>query len=538
MSDTINSNYMEKNMNNILIVDNGLSISRALEIKLQRSGFEPFVAHSKQDAYHLITEKFITFFGVIMEVDLDDTEDKLELVRFMTDRRIATIVLSSISNDTIIASMQTLNIIDFIQKEKEEDLNYAVDMMSRIKKYKDQKVLIVHESKDFLHYVKQNLEALMFNVLIAVNAEDANRVMSEHDDIRLALISSDLQGINGFELTLSFRKRFSKEDLIIVAIARVDDPASTSMFLKYGANGYVSNRCTRDELNYTISNLMDVLHNKEEAIKAKKQIEEYTTQLSKYISPQIYHSIITGKETGRTEARRKKLTIFFLHIVDFNDILESFESAELTYWLNQYLSRMSSTALKHGATIDKFIGDAIMIFFGAPESKGVAMDALNCVKMAIEMQAQMVELRKEQRKNGVLQPFYVKAGVSTGFVTVGNFGNADRMDYTIIGSFVNLAARLEHAAKAGEILIPEETYHLVRKHINVEKGEEVFAKGFPGKIQTYRVIGLKDEKELSDESNLTLRNVLSNIDRSKVELTQEVLELLTDISGINDHIRR
>lgn len=525
-------------MENILIIDNSAVVCTGLKIKLEKAGFTPYIATSKKEAYALIDEKFIPFFGVIMEVDLSDVEDPVDFVTTMTQRRIATIVLSCESDEKVVHALSKLDIIDYIVKEKEEDLNYAVDMMSRIHKYKRQKVLVIHQDEDFLKKAKKDLEALMFNVLITSDSSTVLPLIDDHQDVKLALISHEMSGINGFELALKLRKKFSKEDLIIIAITPPGDPATTSMFLKYGANGYVSDACKRDELNYTIGNLMDVLHNKEEAIRVKQQIEDYTTQLSKYISPQIYRSIIEGHGKAKMEARRKKLTIFFLHIADFSDISESFESAELTYWLNEYLARMSKIALKWGATIDKFIGDAIMIFFGAPESRGVSIDALSCVKMALEMQEEMIEFRKNQRSNGVLQPFHVKAGVSTGFVTVGNFGNADRMDYTIIGGFVNLAARLEHAAIKDEILIPEETYQLVKKFINVEKGEEVFAKGFPNLIQTYKVKNIKDEKELSDESNATLKEVLNTIDRSNVHLTEQVIDLLTDISGINDHIRR
>jgi class 3 adenylate cyclase len=525
-------------MENILVVDNSEIVTTGLKIKLERAGFKPYIADSKEEAIAAIAEQFIHFFGVIMEPDLDDVDDQLEFIEFMTERRIATVVLSSSTNEQMIDQILDMNIIEFVYKEKEEDLNYAVDMMSRIRNYKEQKVLIVHKDFEFLQQVKKNMEALMFNVLIAKDSNGAKEMFENHEDIKLALISHDLEPRNGFELTLSLRKRYSKEDLIIVAITPLDEPSTTSMFLKYGANGYVSSKCTRDELNYTISNLMDVLHNKEEAIRVKQQIEQYTTQLSKYISPQIYQSIMKGEGANKMEAKRKKLTIFFLHIADFTDISESMESKELTYWLNEYLKRMSDVALKHGATIDKFIGDAVMIFFGAPESNGVAMDAFACTKMALEMQEEMIEFRKEQRADGVLRPFHVKAGISTGFVTVGNFGNVDRMDYTIIGGFVNLAARLEHAAKADTILIPEETYQLVKKFINVKKGDEVFAKGFPNLIQTYEVESVKDEKDLSDESNSTLREVLAHIDRKHVVLIDEVTELLTDISGINDHIRR
>jgi len=525
-------------IHNILVVDSSDIVTTGLNIKLERVGFKVYIAKNETEARAFIDEKFIPFFGVISDVDFEDCNDEQEYIKYLTHKRIATIVLSSVETNEIYKSISKLNIIDYITKTKEEDLNYAVDMMSRIRSYRSQKVLIVNKSDEFLQTAKQNLEALMFNVLIANDGDSANAMISEHKDVKLLLIHKDVDGINGFELTLLLRKYYTKEDLIILAVTPSSDPKTTSMFLKYGANGYVPENVTRDELNYSINNLMDVLNNKEEALRVKQQIQDYTMQLSKYISPQIYNSIMSGAGAGKMEARRRKLSIFFLHIADFTDTTESMESEELTYWLNKYLARMSSVALKHGATIDKFIGDAVMIFFGAPESKGVAMDALACAKMSLEMQEVMVDFRQEQRDDGVLVPFHVKAGMSTGFVTVGNFGNKDRMDYTIIGGFVNLAARLEHAAQKDTILIPEESYQLIKKFINVKKGEKVFAKGFPELIQTYEITGVKSEKELSDESNITLRDVLDHISRDDVVLTHEVQELLTDISGINDHIRR
>ena len=104
---------------------------------------------------------------------------------------------------------------------------------------------------------------------------------------------------------------------------------------------------------------------------------------------------------------------------------------------------MSTTALAHGATIDKFIGDAMMIFFGDPESKGVKEDASACVRMAVEMQRRMEDLQQSWRDSGMENPWEMRIGINTGYCNVGNFGSVDRMDYTIIGGEVNLRARLE-----------------------------------------------------------------------------------------------
>src|SRR5439155_16559410 len=169
---------------------------------------------------------------------------------------------------------------------------------------------------------------------------------------------------------------------------------------------------------------------------------------------------------------------FFSDIANFTETTDNLESEELTNLLNQYLTEMSKITLQFGATIDKYIGDAIMLFFGDPETKGIKQDAQNCVSMAVAMQRRMQELQREWRDIGLEQPFQLRIGINTGFCTVGNFGSEDRMDYTIIGNEVNLAARLEAHAELGGILVSHETYSLVKDLIAAEEQSPVKVKGF------------------------------------------------------------
>ena len=108
-------------------------------------------------------------------------------------------------------------------------------------------------------------------------------------------------------------------------------------------------------------------------------LESLSGKLSKYLSPQIYRSIFSGEKNVEVASQRKKLTIFFSDIAGFTETTDLLESEELTSLLNQYLREMSSIALEHGATIDKFIGDAMMLFFGDPETRGAREDATACV---------------------------------------------------------------------------------------------------------------------------------------------------------------
>jgi adenylate cyclase len=226
-----------------------------------------------------------------------------------------------------------------------------------------------------------------------------------------------------------------------------------------------------------------------------KELEALSTKLSKYLSPQIYNSIFTGAQTLEIASSRKKLTIFFSDVVNFTETTDKLESEELTNLLNHYLTEMSRIALEFGGTIDKYIGDAIMIFFGDPESKGFKEDAIACVRMAITMLRRMHELRSEWEELGAERPFQLRIGINTGFCTVGNFGGEDRMDYTIIGNPVNMTARLQTQAEVDSILIGHETYSLVKNVVATEEQPPIKVKGFAEPVHCHKVLGLYDDLE-------------------------------------------
>ncbi len=238
----------------------------------------------------------------------------------------------------------------------------------------------------------------------------------------------------------------------------------------------------------------------EEIAQKHKELETLSTKLAKYLSPQVYASIFAGKQEVKLASQRKKLTVFFSDIVGFTETTDRLESEELTQLLNQYLSAMSEVALDYGATIDKYVGDAIMIFFGDPETRGVKEDALACVKMAIAMQKRIVSLAHLWRDAGIARPLSCRIGINTGYCTVGNFGSEDRMDYTIIGGAVNLASRLESEADAGGILISYETFAHVKDEISCEEAGETQVKGIAYKVTTYRVLGLRGDLDQAQEA--------------------------------------
>ena len=239
-----------------------------------------------------------------------------------------------------------------------------------------------------------------------------------------------------------------------------------------------------------------------------RELETLSTKLAKYLSPQVYASIFEGRQEVKLASRRKKLTVFFSDIAGFTEATDRMESEDLTQLLNQYLTEMSKVALEHGATVDKYVGDAIMIFFGDPETRGVREDALACVEMAIAMQQRMQELGALWRDAGIETPFSCRIGIHTGYCTVGNFGSEDRMDYTIVGGAVNLASRLEHEAPPGGILISFETYAHVKAAICCEEMGRIQVRGLGHPVATYRVV---DRYASLDEGRAPLRSELPHL---------------------------
>ncbi|MCF7204044.1 adenylate/guanylate cyclase domain-containing protein [Pseudomonas oligotrophica] len=247
--------------------------------------------------------------------------------------------------------------------------------------------------------------------------------------------------------------------------------------------------------------------------------------LAKYLSPQVWESIFSGKRHVRLETQRKKLSVFFSDIKGFTELSEELEAEALTDLLNNYLNEMSKIALKYGGTIDKFVGDCVMVFFGDPTSQGAKKDAVAAVSMAIAMRKHMKVLRQQWRAQGITKPMEIRMGINTGYCTVGNFGADTRMDYTIIGREVNLASRLESAAEASEILISHETYSLVKDVIMCRDKGQIGVKGFSRPVQIYQVVDFRRdlgatssfvEHEMPGFSMYLDTNGVENFDKERV----------------------
>ncbi len=265
--------------------------------------------------------------------------------------------------------------------------------------------------------------------------------------------------------------------------------------------------------------------------KKSGELETLSNQLAKYLSPQVYQSIFSGEQEVNLGSKRKKLTVFFSDLVGFTKISDSLESEEITAMLNYYLNEMSTIALKFGGTIDKYVGDAILVFFGDPETKGVKEDAINCVNMAIAMQIRMQNLKNEwAQKFGLKEPLQMRIGINTGYCTVGNFGSENRLDYTVIGGQVNLASRLESSANPGSILISFDTYSQIQNDINCEENDTLKVKGIKDKVRTFEV--MLDNKKNKKKLLLETKHIQCKLDVENIT-PEELIELSNFVQNIN-----
>ncbi len=252
-------------------------------------------------------------------------------------------------------------------------------------------------------------------------------------------------------------------------------------------------------------------------------------KLAKYLSPQIYKSIFSGEQDVAIATERKKLTIFFSDIKDFTATTERLQPEELTALLNEYLTEMSTIALEHGGTVDKFIGDAMLVFFGDPETRGVDEDARACLRMAVDDAAPARTARRQMAGARHRASVPARMGINTGYCNVGNFGSDERMEYTIIGAEANLAARLQAIAEPGGIVISYETHAHVRDLVQVRALAPIVMKGLSREVAPYAIVGvlgdLSQGRIISESATgLHLFLDVENLDPAATARTRAALE--------------
>ena len=313
----------------------------------------------------------------------------------------------------------------------------------------------------------------------------------EQDDFDLVLLDVLMPGMGGFEVLESIRRGRSVSQLPVIMATALDGSDEVVQALRLGANDYVTKPF---DLPVVLARIETQL-----ALRgAAREIEDLARQLEirnaflrrtfgRYLSDEVVANLLESHEGLEIRGERRRLTILMADLRGFSSLTEVLSPVEIVSILNSYLGSMAEVIQAHLGTIDEFLGDAILAFFGAPTTR--EDDAERAVACAIAMQLAMQEVNRTNRERG-LPAVEMGIGIATGDVVVGNVGSEKRSKYGAVGSAVNLASRIESYTLGGEILVSDATFEEVKGIVRVDHVREVWPKGFETPVRVHRVAGV------------------------------------------------
>ncbi len=239
---------------------------------------------------------------------------------------------------------------------------------------------------------------------------------------------------------------------------------------------------SRDE----IGDLVAAFNQMAKSLREKEMIKQAFTR---YVAREVVEEILKDPEQISLTGERREVSVLFSDIRGFTPLSERLSPEEVVALLNEFYTLMIDTIFQHEGTLDKFLGDAVMAVFGAPISH--PDHSIRAIRTAVAMQAGIEELSKKRVQEGK-DPIAIGIGVSAGEAVAGTVGTENRMEYTVIGDRVNLAARLETVAKPGQILISQWTYEKVDKLVKARSLGYFKVKGKEEEVEVYEVLGLTE----------------------------------------------
>ncbi|MBW4577476.1 MAG: response regulator [Aphanothece sp. CMT-3BRIN-NPC111] len=318
-----------------------------------------------------------------------------------------------------------------------------------------QPILVVDDNPDLRGYVQRVLREAGYNVWTARNGEEGLSVVRER---RPHLIVTDLMMpvVSGLDMIRTIRAEEELKGTPIILLTAKADEASRIEGTEKGADAYLSKPFNDRELLAEVRNLL--------ALKANEwrvqQLNTYLTEsvLKRFLPPAMVKQCAAGEMALDLRPEPRLITILFSDIVGFTQLSNTLRSRRVAQLLNEYLEAMTKAVFDNGGTVDKFMGDAILALFGAPEELTPNEQVRRAIAAARQMHNSLAELNQHWQERGIVgdggpPPVQFRCGIHQGTAVVGMFGSAERSDYTAIGPSVNIAARLQEAAEPNSILV-------------------------------------------------------------------------------------
>lgn len=350
------------------------------------------------------------------------------------------------------------------------------------------RVLVVDDNPDLRGYVSGILREHGYQVLVARNGREGFQVTQEYQP---QLIVTDLMmpEVSGLELVQLVRQQPQLQGIPIILLTAKADEVSRLEGTETGADAYLSKPFNDRELLAEVRNLLALKANEQKVL----DLNQYLTQsvLSRFLPPGMVEKAATGEMSLDLRPEPRLITILFSDIVGFTQLANTLRSRRVAELLNEYLEAMTKAVFTNGGTVDKFMGDAILALFGAPEELSPNEQVRRAIAAAKEMQEALVVLNKRWQELGIVgdngpPPVQFRCGIHQGTAVVGMFGGEQRSDYTAIGPSVNIAARLQQAAQPDSILVSAAVADYLEE-AQVTKGSPLKLKGVDETVLTFFV---------------------------------------------------
>ncbi len=332
------------------------------------------------------------------------------------------------------------------------------------------------------------------------------------DPFDLALVDVLMPELDGYGVLEYMRDDESLRHVPVLMITALDDIGSAVRCIELGADDYLVKPFdpvvlrARIKASLTRKRLHDLeaehlaemgrLNRRLEA-RIEEQMAELvrTGELKRFLPQQVAEGLLGGALEPDEAFQRRKITALFADMVGFTDLSESLEPEELALVLNDYLREMTAVAVEHGGALDNFIGDGLMVIFGAPAESSEEQQARAAIRTALAMRSRAGELAERVRARGYPAAINVRIGINSGYCTVGVFGSDIMRAYKAVGFAVNLASRLQAHAEPGSILCGVRTYALVEGEVQAVRREPLAVKGSARPVEAWEIIGLVAEPD-------------------------------------------
>ncbi len=361
-------------------------------------------------------------------------------------------------------------------------------------------IVYAEDNPDMRTYVRDLLK-LSYNTFLAVDGQDGlEKVKKYRPD--LLLTDHMMPFLSGRDLLREVRRNPELRSIPVVFLtARAGSEARVES-LDAGADDYVTKPFDESELLARIRNLLQARAQEhrlaELNVRLEAKVQEQMAalirsgELVRFLPRAVADSLLAGKLGVKEGVERRKVTTLFADMVGFTTLTERLEPEELSPLLKEYLCEMTAVGVAHGGTVMEFMGDALMVVFGAPQGCAEADQALGAVQTALAMQARARDLSVQWRRRGIPHKLDLTIGINTGYCTVGIVGSESLQKYTAFGTPINIAFRLQTKAVPGEILCSFSTYALVQERVNASPRGQLTVKGIAQPVEVYAILGLAE----------------------------------------------